>query len=147
MTSTNWVYFQSNNVKIKSGTKFQNSAWFNGKSATLEVPLFSNTYRLIPSTQSTSPSKSLIPTQISRALTPYLAHLSPRSTYKKFSISVWFKRTDIYTGLHGLFSNGDCETDPSILITSQLNSMGVRLETTSHSIRVDGLPVSRQDSS
>ena len=69
-------------------------------------------------------------------LTPHV------STYKKFSISVWFKRTDIYEGMQGLFSNGDCETDPSILITSNVNSMGVRLETDTHSIRVNNMPVS-----
>ena len=39
------VFFDSNKVKIKTTSKFQHSAYFNGKSATLEVPMFSNTYR------------------------------------------------------------------------------------------------------
>ena len=63
------------------------------------------------------------------------------SNFKKFSISFWYKRTDGKTSLQGLFTNGDCETDPSILIMSEPDSLGVRLETKSHSIREDGINV------
>ena len=39
------VYFLPRNVHIEKGTRFGNSAYFNGRSATLEVPRFTNTYR------------------------------------------------------------------------------------------------------
>ncbi|KAK2186128.1 hypothetical protein NP493_214g03037 [Ridgeia piscesae] len=103
--ATKGVYVLSNHVGIKSGTRFQHSAYFNGISGTLEIPALSNTY----------------------------------SNFKKFSISFWYKRTDGKTSLQGLFTNGDCETDPSILIMSEPDSLGVRLETKSHSIREDGI--------
>ena len=39
------VYFYPRNVHIAKGTRFGHSAYFNGRSATLEVPRFTNTYR------------------------------------------------------------------------------------------------------
>ena len=63
------------------------------------------------------------------------------SSFKKFSISFAYKRYISSEDFQGLFTNGDCETDPSILITSNRNLLGVRFETQSHSIRVNDIVV------
>ncbi|KAI0209188.1 hypothetical protein LSAT2_006158 [Lamellibrachia satsuma] len=67
------------------------------------------------------------------------------SNYRQFSLSFWYKRTSGRSTLQGLFTNGDCETDPSILIISEQDTIGVRLETKSHSIRKNGVSSSDGD--
>ena len=44
-TASKGIYVQSNNVVIRNGARFHHAAFFDGVSASLEVPFFSGTYR------------------------------------------------------------------------------------------------------
>jgi len=61
--------------------------------------------------------------------------------YKQFGVSFWFKRTGSSDVKQGLFDNGNCEFDPSIMISSKKDSVGVRFVTDNGMIAKEGLSV------
>ena len=63
------------------------------------------------------------------------------SNYRQLSVSFWYKRAGGQSSVQGLFNNGDYATEPSVLITSQPDSIGVRLVTQSNSISRDDIQV------
>ncbi|KAI0216879.1 hypothetical protein LSAT2_031181 [Lamellibrachia satsuma] len=61
------------------------------------------------------------------------------SKYKTFSVSFWYQRIGSSRTNQGLCDNGDCEMDPSIMISSQPNSIGGRFGTISGIVEKDGI--------
>ena len=61
--------------------------------------------------------------------------------YKQFGVSFWFKRTGKSDVKQGLLDNGNCEFDPSIMISSKPDSVGVRFITNNGKIAKEGFSV------
>ena len=63
------------------------------------------------------------------------------SSYLKFGVSFWYKRTGGPSDTQGIITNGDCETDPSILITSGSETVGVKFHTYNDDVDVPSISV------
>ena len=61
--------------------------------------------------------------------------------FNKISISFWYKRKDTGSATEGLITNGNSNTSPSILISSDKNSLSVVLKTETNTLRKSGIPV------
>jgi len=51
------------------------------------------------------------------------------SKFKQFAVSFWFRRTGSSGLSQGLFDTGNCEVDPSVLISTTRDSISVRFIT------------------
>ncbi len=68
-------------------------------------------------------------------------HVVDFRSYPKFGVSFWYKRTGGSSNTQGIITNGDCETDPSILITSGPENIGVKFSTTKKDVNKPNIEV------
>ena len=63
------------------------------------------------------------------------------ATFSQFSITFWIKRMDTPDGIQGLVDNGNCLVEPSIMMSLQGDSIGVKFITSGGRVEADGLKV------